>query len=65
MMMKCMKCGLEMKKVNLFGLPGVDITLSQGVPNWQGMEVRSAARCFVCPGCGYVELQAAEPYKFK
>ena len=27
--------------------------------------VRSAVRCYVCPGCGYVELQAAEPYKFK
>ena len=63
--MKCMKCGLEMKKVNLFGIPGVDVCVYQGVPNWQGMEVRSAVRCYVCPGCGYVELQAAEPYKFK
>ena len=63
--MECIKCGLEMKKVNLFGLPGVNMTLSQGVPNWQGMEIRSAVRCHVCPGCGYVELQAVEPYKFR
>ena len=34
--MECIKCGMEMKKVNLFGLPGVNMTLSQGVPNWQG-----------------------------
>ena len=47
--MQCIKCGMEMKKVNLFGLPGVDMCISQGVPNWQGMEVRSAVRCFVCP----------------
>ena len=41
------------------------MVLSQGVPNWEGMEIRSAVRCYVCPGCGYVELQASEPYKFK
>ena len=63
--MTCMKCGMEMKKVNLFGLPGVDMCISHGVPNWQGMEVRSAVRCYVCPGCGYVELKADEPYKFR
>ena len=63
--MTCMKCGIDMKKVNLFGIPGVDVYVSQGVPNWQGMEIRSAVRCHVYPGCGYVELQAAEPYKFK
>lgn len=28
--MECIKCGMEMKKVNLFGLPGVNMTLSQG-----------------------------------
>lgn len=33
--MECIKCGMEMKKVNLFGLPGVNMTLSQGVPNWR------------------------------
>ena len=41
--MECIKCGMEMKKVNLFGLPGVNMTLSQGVPT--GRVWKSAALC--------------------
>lgn len=62
--MKCCKCNAEMREVNLCsGIYETGLTLIQ--KHTDKDDQRDHVVCWVCPDCGYIELYAKEPSKFK
>ena len=64
--MNCMKCKTEMFSAKLcadtFGMGAYLTNKKKGLLE---SEKQCAIKCFVCPNCGYVELQADEPKKIR
>ena len=61
--MICMKCKAEMFEANLVGAYFVPLSLTNKKQKLLDTEKRANAKCFVCPECGYIELQAIDPKK--
>ncbi|MBO7451311.1 MAG: hypothetical protein J6U54_13185 [Clostridiales bacterium] len=61
--MICMKCKTEMFEANLVGANFVPVSLTINKRRLFDIEKRGNAKCFVCPECGYIELQAIDPKK--
>lgn len=57
--MECLRCKKEMIQANLKGdAMGMDVYLANKKKGIFETEKRSSVTCFVCPDCGYVELNA-------
>ena len=61
--MKCMKCKAEMFEANLVGAYFVPLSLTNKKEKLLDSEKRTNARSYVCPECGYIEIQAVNPKK--
>ena len=64
--MKCIKCGETMKSADLQSAISGTIFVAKKV----GGDILDPTRqstidCFVCPLCGYIELYARNPKKFR
>lgn len=60
--MQCLKCKTEMITANLSGdAVGIPIYLSKKKETFLGGEKRTSVSCYVCPECGYIELNADKP----
>ena len=58
-----MKCETEMFEANLAGAYYVPVCLTNKKQKLFDTEKRGNVNCFVCPECGYIELQAVDPKK--
>ena len=57
--MECLRCKKEMLQANLKGdAMGMDVYIANKKKGIFETEKRSSVTCFVCPDCGYVELNA-------
>lgn len=57
--MECLRCKKEMIQANLKGdAMGMDVYIANKKKGIFETEKRSSVTCFVCPDCGYVELNA-------
>ena len=57
--MECLRCKKEMIQANLKGdVMGMNVYLANKKKGIFETEKRSSVTCFVCPDCGYVELNA-------
>ncbi len=64
--MECIKCKGVMYKANLAGdVSGVNVWLHNKKNGIFETEKRSSVSCYVCPNCGYVELNADKPQDLK
>jgi hypothetical protein len=65
--MKCLRCENEMYKAQLTdGHIMTPVVLKNKGKNWLTDPERiSSVSCYVCPECGYVELQADDPKGLK
>ena len=64
--MNCMKCKTEMFSAKLCAdAVGMGAYLTNKKKGLLESEKRCAVNCFVCPNCGYVELQADDPKKIQ
>ena len=62
--MVCTKCEKEMMIAKLHGdAVGTPVYLSTKKKGIFDNEKRSGVNCYVCPKCGYIELQAINPEK--
>lgn len=60
--MECIKCKEVMYKAHLVGdVSGLDVWLRNKKKGILETEKRSPVSCYVCPACGYVELNADKP----
>lgn len=64
--MECMKCKAVMFQARLCGNEHrVGVWLLNKKKGLFESEKRSGVTCFVCPDCGYIELQADDPKGLK
>ena len=63
--MKCAKCDTEMVMAELIGNNIYPVLLKNKRKGFWDLEKRDEVLCYVCPECGYIELYAKEPKKFK
>lgn len=62
--MNCPKCDCEMKPAVLNGAR-IPVYLTNKRKGIFEEEKISAVDCYVCPKCGYIELKAVSPEKFR
>ena len=62
--MECMKCGTEMKAVQMIGQRYPIFVRARKKSVWDS-EKLCAVDCFACPQCGYIELKASKPELFQ
>ena len=58
--MECIKCKSTMFQARLNG-HHFSVYLVNKKPGFLGAEKRGDVSCFVCPECGYIELNAVDP----
>lgn len=64
--MECLRCKNEMFTAQLCGdAYGTGMYLKNKKKGMFESEKTSAVTCYVCPECGYVGLNAAEPKKIR
>lgn len=59
--MKCVRCQAEMFKAKMVGAQSVEILLVNKKKGIFESEKRSTVSCYVCSGCGHIELIADHP----
>lgn len=59
--MKCDRCAAEMFKAKMVGAQFVEIQLINKRKGFFESEKRSTVSCYVCSGCGHIELTADHP----
>lgn len=59
--MECGRCQAEMFKASLVGAQLVELVLVNKKKGIFEREKRSSVSCYVCPGCGHIELVADHP----
>ena len=59
--MECGRCQAEMFKAKMVGAQFVEILLVNKKKGVFESEKRSTVSCYVCPGCGHIELIADHP----
>ena len=63
--MDCVKCGGGMKAADLrTGMHQTTMMVSVKKKSIADSTKMSTVRCYVCPRCGYIELQAMKPELF-